>query len=355
MEKSLKIKDITRSVISETQIRSIIGGIFTDGIILTIRFSIAAVGTDICDLLGHNKEKFNGLPLSSLTGESLIESDLRELLKAGSFTGHQVLLKDKTGNVLMFEVSGFYLGLIADTNDLIVLKFSNKSSKIPTGNPYATRYEFDDFIYATSHSLRGPLATLKGLINLLEINGGDREFIIDQMRIFAERLDNLLHKLIYFAESDKANEFSTDKLSVKHIAEKLLIYDNNPVLQKMSFREHLTESIIMIENGELTLTLLKNIKSFFSRIATSSCELTFGSSTDENYTEFVLTAMGIQLSEEQVRKVQITNFGYTEILNDPEFTDLYAAKKIILKLKGDMNITLTDCKASARITIPRTK
>jgi signal transduction histidine kinase len=232
----------------------------------------------------------------------------------------------------------------------------DRSEKSPE-QLYKRSYELDDFIYATSHNLRGPLATLKGLINLLALpkdNEVDENFIIKQMKIFADRLDDRLHKLMYFAESDKALEFSTERVPLKYIVEKLRV-DENALhgAQQIKFTEHFSESLTVIENGQLILTLLQNVKSFFQSKGTEDWELIFRS--NEEFNEFELIANGITISPATLKKIDVVNFGYTEILSDPDFTDLYAAKKITIKLKGTMQISLLSQKASAHILVPRIK
>ena len=342
--------------VSQNDVGNMMGKALGDGIILTSEFIIALVGENICAALEYDNAKLKGQSLSSLTGDSLPKDKLIELLSPGFFDEHQLVLVNSSGGVLSFVMSGFCLGMIADRNDLIFLKFIyNDKLESVLEQFNARNCELDDFIYAASHSLRGPLATLKGLINLLNMPRNtehDKDFIVKQMRIFADRLDDRLHKLMCFAESDKAMEFSTERLPLRYIAEKLRIDDNaDPIIQKIKFTEHLSESMTDVENGQLILSLLQNIKSFFCRKGTKDWEMIFKS--DEAFNEFELIANGITISPETQKKLDVVNFGYTEILSDPEFTDLYSAKKIIVKLKGRMQINVLDQRACAHILIPR--
>ena len=48
-----------------------------------------------------------------------------------------------------------------------------------------------------------------------------------------------------------------------------------------------------------------------------------------------------ELSDSLKEKLSNTNFGYSEILHYPELINCYAAKKIIFKLRGDIQFILT--------------
>jgi hypothetical protein len=344
-----------RSVNAEIELRNTVGGIFEDIVILDKRFAVACVGINICNLLRCEEKKMVGLPFSNLTGESILEDELCQLPETGFFRERQVLLINSLGEGVSFIISGFYLGLIADCNELIVLKFKfvgDLKEKQLAVNPM----DLDDFMYNTSHKLRGPLATLKGLINLLKMDqiDLDKEFIINQMSFFTNRLDDRLHKLIYFAQSDKEMEFSKGKLPLNFIIERLRDYeDPDNISQKVVVKEYLPESLSIVENGQMILVLLQNVKSFFCRNCKNDCEMSFRVSNLDNYLVFEFVGSGLTLCDEQQQKINIVNIGYTEILKDPEFTELYSAKKITLKLNGSLHISVMNQKTYAYIRIPR--
>ncbi len=122
------------------------------------------------------------------------------------------------------------------------------------------REGLDEFIYSASHSLRGPLATLKGLINLLELklaHEWELEFIYTKMRVLGNHLDELLHKLIYYAESDKPHEFSAEEVTLNEIGKRLRSYqDWDNAIHHMSFADNLNAQVTTVENGGLILALL---------------------------------------------------------------------------------------------------
>jgi len=356
MKKDIAGNDVTRTIITETDVRNTVARIFADGIIMTTQFVMVSAGKNICQTLGYPKEQLMGLPFSTVA-DTTNTNELASLLEKGFFEEHPITLIDSTGAHVAFTASGFYLGMIADINDLVILKFKMSDPADAIVKQLSMKNsELDNFIYATSHSLRGPLATLKGLISLVKMKHDvDMDFIIAQMNLYADRLDDRLHKLIYFAESDKGQEFSNERLTLDHIANRLrqtCDKDSGSNLQEIEFTEQLQNIPQPVENGELILAMLQNIRAFFCRNATQRFTLTFRAAPYEHFNEFELTANGPHLNEALCRKIDVVNFGYTEILTEPGLTDLYAAKKIILKLKGHLKITVANGNATASVLLP---
>lgn len=356
MKKDTAGNDVTRSVITETDVRNTVGRIFADGIILNTQYVMVSAGKNICQALGYPKEQLAGTSFLSIAG-TLNEQALTHLLEKGFFEDEPITLTDYTQNNIAFTASGFYLGMIGDITDLIILKFKLADPAEAIIKQLSLKNsDLDNFIYTTSHSLRGPLATLKGLINLMTMEHEvDSNFIIRQMHLCADKLDDRLHKLIYFAESDKGQEFSNEQLTLDHISKKLqqtCAKDAASSLQQIQFMETLQDAARPVENGELILAMLQNIRAFFCRNATQRFTLTFRAIPYEHFNEFELTANDLQFNDTLSRKIDVVNVGYTEILTEPGLTDLYAAKKIVLKLKGHIKVTVSNGNATASILLP---
>lgn len=124
-------KDLTRSIITEKDIRNIIHRVFPDGVILSRSLTITAAGKNLSIRLGYPDDKLKGLPLSTLTGDTLQQPELLNLLKTGFFEDYSIDLCHRLGQKYACQVSGFYLGIIADLNDMIVLQFHNFTSFLP--------------------------------------------------------------------------------------------------------------------------------------------------------------------------------------------------------------------------------
>lgn len=203
--------DITSHLINPTEIHSRIEDMFPDSLLVNNRFQIISLSKNLRESLNFTSEELGGESINMLSQHGDLESELREQLREGVFDETQILLTSKDGQSILFSISGFYLGLLADVNNLIILKLRNLDEiNLMYNRLEAKTAEVDRFVYLSAHSLRGPLATMKGLLNLLKMSKNEEEkiFLMEQIDLFGQKLDNKLHSLIYFAESDKGDRKS---------------------------------------------------------------------------------------------------------------------------------------------------
>jgi len=336
--------DITTSIISEADIRRQIGTLFPDSVILDNRLNFISISQNILETIGYTSDELQGMPVSQLS--ATIQELIKEKLKPGYFAEERFEVRSNIGDTIPFGVSGFYLGLIAEVNGLIVLKFRNldELSKMQSRLDAKT-LELDLFVYHSAHALRGPLATLKGLINLARINKDPEEmnFLLRQMDLFAGKLDDKLHRLIYFSESDKGDESVTQTLTLQSVCDALVAnIQEGSVDHPVYFHCSSLDRSQVFKNGETILSLLRNLVLFFCqqpKVTKNHLRLETHSSRDS--VEFVLRAKGFLLNNSLTEKLSNTNLGYSEILHYPELINLYAAKKIVFKLKGEIQFTIT--------------
>ncbi len=216
--------DTKQASVSTLDIKHRIGSIFPDSAVLDIQFNFVSLSSTISEAVGYTHSELLGKHISILSITHNLTAMLEECLQYGSFEEQQFELCCRSGEIIRFGISAIYLGAAADVNGLIVLRFKNQDEVNQINEKLiAKTTELDDFIYNSAHSIRGPLATLKGLINLAGITRKTEEsdFLFQQMNVFAERLDEKLHQLIYFAESDKMPEDICEKHSIGYMFQAL--------------------------------------------------------------------------------------------------------------------------------------
>jgi response regulator of citrate/malate metabolism len=222
------------------------------------------------------------------------------------------------------------------------------------GDRWVTAAELDDFIYATSHSLRGPLATLKGLINLLKLPGTfDKEFIVGKMAFYADRLDERLYKMIYLAESDKLLEGEEDAASLQVILDKFQ-QDNHVDAAIVSVTVNMREpaATVWLKHGSRVLQALRNVRAFLLHVGVEAVSISLRVSQGDGLLAFDFSAPGGALDLDKLRKIDRANIGYTEILSDPDYAEIYSAKKIISRLRGYMRTSSDQGYIHVWISIP---
>jgi signal transduction histidine kinase len=337
--------DITRHVISSEHIRDRISFLFPDSVIIDSQFRFISVSQNILNVLGYSQNDLYKNSLDVLSHEGDLSILIEQKLLGGYFEETRINVRTRNGRVISYGVSGFYLGLIADKNNTIILKFKNLDEiNLVHKMLEAKTLELDSFVYLSSHALRGPLATIKGLVNLARISKDPTElsFLIQQIDVFSEKLDDHLHKLIFFAESDKGHEHSMEPISVHDLCQKLTsAITEGSIDHPVYFRCGIQDKSIMLENGELTLALLLNLAQFFC--GQSKCReniLKFDVQKNQTTTEITFRGIGFVIPSFLPENLTTINAGYSEILSQPELINCYAAKKIVLKLQGDIQFML---------------
>jgi signal transduction histidine kinase len=351
--------DITRVIISDSHIKHRIGSIFSDSIILDNKFNFISISQNILDATGYSFSELSGQSFSLFSRAADLLKFLKQKLAPGYFEETHFEVSAKNNGSILYGISGFYLGLIADINGMIVLKLRNLDEiNIIYEKLEEKTIELDRFVYLSAHALRGPLATIKGLINLAKNNKdtGELDFLIQQLDVFAEKLDDKLHRLIYFAESDKGNEAPDQNRSLQSVYDTLVeSMKEASVDNQINFKCETEGEFLVVDHGDIILALLKNIVLFFcQQNKNADNQVVFDAYANQGATEIIIRSQGFHFSQALTERLRSVNFGYSEILNYPELINCYAAKKIVLKLRGKIQFLLPTCnEVIVMITIPR--
>lgn len=352
-------RDITRSVISSESIRQRISSIFPDSVVLDNQFRFVSVSLNILEATGYSMSDLRGNSLALFSTSNNLQEEIESRLRRGYFEEERFEISAKNSTRIAYGISGFYLGLIADISGMIVLKFKNlEEINLMYAQLDAKTEELDRFVYLSSHALRGPLATIQGLLNLARISNDINEIkdLNAKIDTFASKLDDKLHRLILFAESDKASESGNGPLGFQTMCELLHTEMLEPAFgHAVKFSYVPQEQFLIMNQGQVVLSLLRNLVNFiFSLEKTNECHLTFDALSNTSAVEIIIRAKGFKTCREISEKLQIVNSGYSEILSYPELVNCYAAKKIVFKLKGNIQFIVTPpAELVILITLPR--
>src|SRR5690606_13754315 len=131
-----------------------------------------------------------------LSASSNLRDDIEAASRSGYFRERTLILTGKSGSRHRLNVSGFHLGLVNELTGYILLKIARPDgTKVAVEELQKAAIEIDRFIYRTAHDLRGPLATIKGLIHLIRIRENDDD--IDRFAILLEAHANLLDERLF--------------------------------------------------------------------------------------------------------------------------------------------------------------
>ncbi len=121
--------------------------------------------------------------------------------------------------------------------------------------------ELDNFIYKTSHDIRGPLASLKGMCNvaLMDVKDPVALDYLSKLDTTAERLNTILTRLLII------NQINNSKLSVIKvdfntiINDVLLLEKKKGLPQKLRIERHVNSKAVIQSDKELIRIVLENL------------------------------------------------------------------------------------------------
>ena len=184
-----RLPEISTVLFSMSEAIEQLNSILKDSIILRMDFSIEALGSEIEELIDFTTPELSGRPLQSICERHDLPVEIKERLEGGFFDNISANLLSKYGERVEVVISGFYLGLISDINGYVVLKIKVSENVTHLKRELVLKNtELDSFIYRTAHDLRGPLATIKGLVNLIKIRKDNCE--VDELTAMIEMASN---------------------------------------------------------------------------------------------------------------------------------------------------------------------
>jgi hypothetical protein len=332
--------DITKSLISSNDLFAILLHIFPDYILLDPEFRILAIGGTVASDLGYAEHELKDEGIHLLSAELPIA--LAHRLVNGYFEEERFHLYTKNGDPILVGFSGFYSGLFFDFNGFIVLRFRNlEEVKSFYKRLEAKADELDQFIYQASHSLRGPLATIKGLalIGKSAKDRNDLDYIISQVSIFSETLDERLHKLTYLAEADKEASSPPAEIDFLEIENKLreTIKQHSPDIA-INFTFSFEAPRGYKTDDTLLRSLLMNLFSFLvSHFRKKENNLAMELFVSTSSIEIMIRMHGFSFSEEERKLLADEIYTYAELLKRPDMVFCYAAHKILIKMQGGIS------------------
>ena len=342
------LPEITSFIVSINEIIGKLHSFLTDSIILKMDFSIHAIGNELEGLTGFSTDELSGQSLSKICLDHHLREQIATELSRGYFVDLPTNFLTKRGEPVEVSISGFYLGLISEINGYIVLKI-----KLLENNSFLKRElvtkksELDSFIYRAAHDLRGPLATIKGLVNLLKMREGniDVDELTTLIDVHANKLDDKLFKLLYIADDSSKTESFNGYInfeSLKSILEKTL-HDNFD-LDKAVFRFNPLPQNLHGVNERRVARLLNNILLYIIGLPIASITKGDGMFISVDFAvlcnklNVTIRTEGF-LASEKIRNAICEHTSlYTDILIYPFLFNYYVAQKEAMQLNALLRI-----------------
>lgn len=175
--------------------------IFEDAIILNYKFDITAISPVLAREFKCNPNQLIGKNLNYLAKDFDLVGEVSGALLNGHFSGKSLVLKTFESQEITVTMSGFYLGFISDLNETIAIFIKNVNATRELNDKLKVKEAaMDDLLYRASHDLRGPIATILGIVNIAKLRTDNLEvdqlfeFIGANARILDQRLKDVVAK-----------------------------------------------------------------------------------------------------------------------------------------------------------------
>lgn len=349
--------DISGKLISEEEVKQSLASIFVDSIVLSTDFHIKVVSQNLLDALEFSAHELIGKSINYLTHQNTLHTKLQHSLQAGYFDGLLDRFHTKSNSPLACRISGFYLGMVSDLNGYIILKIQFLEQTGQSRGSLEMLSELDRFIYRTSHDLRGPLATVRGLINLLKLRKDNAEVdkLVALLDAHAEKLDDRLFRLFYLS--------GTHDLSGQAVG--CLEFDRMRTSLEETCKAHSAGDVSLLIspcegprmwgiNEFLADMVFNNLLLYFLGLPKASgCEIGVRFSVRDFSLEATFTAKGFVSSAKIRNAIRQPSFIYHDLLTHPLLVNYYAAQKVITQLRGEIAVLFSaETEQTIYTTIP---
>ncbi|MBL7856915.1 MAG: tetratricopeptide repeat-containing sensor histidine kinase [Cyclobacteriaceae bacterium] len=122
--------------------------------------------------------------------------------------------------------------------------------------------ELDNFIYKTSHDIRGPLASLKGICNIAMMDVKDEEALkyFNKLDVTAEKLNTILTRLLIVNQINNSAIKADDLINFEHVVNDVLLLEKKKGLPvRLDIRKSIGSNIVFYSDKEFVRIILENL------------------------------------------------------------------------------------------------
>lgn len=201
--------------------------------------------------------------------------------------------------------------------------------------------ELKTFIYRASHDIRGPLSSMKGLINVakLESENSGMSKIIELMDTSAEKLDKILVDLIETIGIREQNLQLKEIDFVKLVNDILIDYKQLAKLKGIRFFVDIDDTCLFASDKSILAMILKRIidNSIKFHSYSSGSYIKIEIKTDPTGVKILISDNGLGIKKDLIDKV-FNMFFRANYESDGNGLGLYLVKIGIEKLKGRIEL-----------------
>jgi PAS domain S-box-containing protein len=354
-------EELQSTTVSQDYLGRIYKGVVDMLIVLNPDNTIHQVNSTLCKLLNYKSEELIGKPISMITyrsEEHFFKKINSELAKKGhAYNIERIFLTKKNKLIpvsiscsLLYDTEGKIDGTLLIAKDISRMKRTQEQLK-------HKNEELNTFIYRVSHDIKGPLASIIGLLNLAKDEIEDPDSIkhyVNLIEMSAYRLDTIIGDFLEIGKLTQSQIRASNidfKEFISEILESLKYAEN---FKNIDFRLNINQHRAFKTKKVLLKAVLQNLIENAIKYSRKDVDSYIQIDVKDGDHKMVIeiSANGIGIEKNMVDHV-FKMFYKGEHANSGSGLGLYIVKTSIDSLKGTINVKSTkNIGSSFTIEIP---
>jgi signal transduction histidine kinase len=229
-------------------------------------------------------------------------------------------------------------------NDLLERQVQQRTSELSASNRalMQTKIELDTFLYRASHDLKGPLCSLQGLLQLVQMESSSTqiEHYMEMMQRSSQKLNLVLDRLLTYSYNVSSNLMRESIKFDSLLEDTLQSCQNTKGWERVTIQTHVEgTSPFYSDSGRIRSILVNLVQNgiTFQNFSTSSPQLTIRIQYDIRQATFTIHDNGIGICPKHIER-GFPMFTKYSLQSTGPGLGLYIVSKIIQKLGGCMDI-----------------
>jgi signal transduction histidine kinase len=207
--------------------------------------------------------------------------------------------------------------------------------------------ELDNFIYKTSHDIRGPLASLKGMCNvaLMDVKDPLALDYLQKLDVTAAKLNRILTRLLIINQINNAT-ILIEPLELNSILDDIILLETKKgIPQSLVFKREVQSNIIFHSDDALIRIILENLVDNSIKFSNHSARIEpfvlIRIGADEKQLNIQVIDNGLGITETQPEKI-FQMFSRVSERSSTGSLGLYLIKQATTRLGGDVTYRKTE-------------
>ena len=334
---------ITNSIINNNFVEENLINIIPSSILLDGNNNILSASKEVCQFLRFSNHELRDKNILEvlMARDNELEKGLNSMRINGYFKPKKISIHNKYKKNIDVEISGFYLGIISDFTEYTIVGIRD-IDKLKT---YQRLFEekkndLNELVYRTYHDLRGPVATIKGLVNVSDYSQDTDEskdlfkLIGDSTDILKDRISNI--SLIFdnsYEDNIKVSLLNNEFIRlwvINTIQEKLRDVDIEVSVINTEFEE------ISLSEEDIHKMLRYSLLGFlsFHKAVDRHVKVVFTFNVDQDNFIFSFKFEGFTGNSTLFENAVFNKHKFSELINEENVLNFYLLRNLIQKYNG---------------------